>query len=153
MTTSESAAPTDPLYEAPPVPVALVALWRQREGRIEILLTKRPQAAHLGGLWELPGGKVQTGETIEQAARRELIEEIGLRVGRLEPLLVVDHRYPQRPVRLHTLLAEVPADSVVRNLDVTDHRWIAPNELDCVECPEANAPINAALRARLAPHK
>jgi 8-oxo-dGTP diphosphatase len=69
------------------------------EGRF--LLTTRPPGKVYAGYWEFPGGKVEAGETVEQALRRELIEEIGVVIGPAEPWRVTMHDYPHALVRLH----------------------------------------------------
>jgi 8-oxo-dGTP diphosphatase len=65
-----------------------------------ILITRRPDHVHQGGLWEFPGGKVETGETVEAALRRELHEELGIVIQAAEPLLRVRHPYPDKTVVL-----------------------------------------------------
>ncbi len=65
------------------------------------LLTSRPKGKVYAGYWEFPGGKVEAGETIEQALRRELHEELGIHIGVAEPWKVEMHDYPHALVRLH----------------------------------------------------
>lgn len=81
-----------------PVDVA-VGVLIDAEGRF--LLTSRPDAKVYAGYWEFPGGKFEPGETLEQALRRELDEELGIEIGAVEPwqTRVVD--YPHARVRLH----------------------------------------------------
>src|SRR5690606_7572608 len=66
----------------------------------KILIAKRPQTAHQGGLWEFPGGKVDAGETIEQALVRELREELAITVKDSRPLIQIRHHYPDKSVLL-----------------------------------------------------
>ena len=69
------------------------------EGRF--LLTSRPAGKVYAGYWEFPGGKVEAGETIEQALRRELHEELGITIGTALPWQVEVVDYPHARVRLH----------------------------------------------------
>jgi len=65
------------------------------------LLTSRPEGKVYAGYWEFPGGKVEPGETIEEALRRELVEEIGVTIGAVHPWRVELVDYPHALVRLH----------------------------------------------------
>lgn len=82
-------------------PVVNVAVGILIDGQARYLLTTRPPGKAYAGYWEFPGGKLEAGETVEQALRRELQEEIGLTIG---PAIawrdsLVD--YPHALVRLH----------------------------------------------------
>ena len=81
-----------------PVDVAVGVLIAP-DGRF--LLTSRPEGKVYAGHWEFPGGKVEPGETVEQALRRELHEELGITIGPAEPWRVTLHDYPHALVRLH----------------------------------------------------
>ena len=80
------------------VAVAVGVLVRD-DGRF--LLTSRPEGKVYAGYWEFPGGKVEPGETIEEALRRELVEEIGVTIGAVHPWRVELVDYPHALVRLH----------------------------------------------------
>src|SRR6185503_21266775 len=69
-----------------------------RDGRV--LITQRRPDDHLGGLWEFPGGKRESGETFAACLRRELMEELGIEVEVGECLGSVTHRYPGKTVHL-----------------------------------------------------
>ena len=65
------------------------------------LLTSRPQGKVYAGYWEFPGGKLESGESVEEALRRELIEELGIRIGPVEPWKTEVVSYEHALVRLH----------------------------------------------------
>lgn len=89
--------------ERVPVEVAVgVLVERDAEGREgRFLLTSRPAGKVYAGYWEFPGGKVEAGETVEQALARELHEEIGIRIGAAHPWQVLVMDYPHARVRLN----------------------------------------------------
>jgi len=86
-----------------PVDVAVGVLVERdpagKEGRF--LLTSRPEGKVYAGYWEFPGGKLEAGETVEQALRRELNEELGITIGATYPWKVELMDYPHARVRLH----------------------------------------------------
>ena len=79
--------------------VAVGVLLRQSDGAL--LITSRPQGKPYAGYWEFPGGKIETGESVEQALRRELIEELGVTIGAAQIWKVTEHDYPHALVRLN----------------------------------------------------
>ena len=81
-----------------PVDVA-VGVLIDAEGRF--LLTSRPAGKVYAGYWEFPGGKLEAGESVEQALRRELHEELGINIGAVQPWQVELLDYPHARVRLH----------------------------------------------------
>jgi 8-oxo-dGTP diphosphatase len=84
--------------ERTPVEVAVGVLI---DGQGHFLLTSRPKGKVYAGYWEFPGGKVEAGETIEQALRRELHEELGITIGGAHPWQVLVMDYPHARVRLN----------------------------------------------------
>ncbi len=84
--------------ERVPVDVAVGVLINTKG---EFLLTSRPEGKVYAGYWEFPGGKVEPGESVEQALRRELIEELGIEISAAEPWKVELMDYPHARVRLH----------------------------------------------------
>jgi len=118
-----------------------------RDGRV--LACRRTGPAHLAGLWEFPGGKVEPGESDEQALERELVEELGVavRVGpRVGPELDLGGT---AVMRVHLCsLTEAETEPVAHEHDAL--RWLGPDELDEVPWIPADAPVLADLRACLA---
>jgi len=84
--------------ERVPVDVA-VGVLIDREGRF--LLTSRPDGKVYAGYWEFPGGKLEAGESVEQALRRELHEELGITIGPVQPWKIELVDYEHARVRLH----------------------------------------------------
>ena len=76
------------MSDRPPLHVA-VAVLRNAEGKI--LLSRRRKGAHLAGLWEFPGGKLEAGESLSAALRREINEELGIQILAHRPLIQVSH--------------------------------------------------------------
>jgi len=89
--------------ERTPVDVAVGVLIERdalgREGRF--LMTSRPAGKVFAGFWEFPGGKLEPGESVSDALRRELQEEIGIQIGEVHPWQVELMDYPHARVRLH----------------------------------------------------
>jgi 8-oxo-dGTP diphosphatase len=119
-----------------------------RDHRGHILIARRPDDKHQGGLWEFPGGKVEPGEPVAQALSRELLEELGIKVSRAHPLIRIPHHYPDKSVLLDVW--EVTAfEGEAHGAEGQPVCWVAPEALDNYAFPAANTPIITA--ARLSP--
>lgn len=112
---------------------------------LRILIAKRPHDTVYGGYWELPGGKIDPGETPAQALVREFEEELGIIVAPGEPLDEVIHTYSHASVRLIPFFC-TRLSGKIQHLAVTDHLWVLPEELDGYQFPEANLPIIKEMR-------
>jgi 8-oxo-dGTP diphosphatase len=124
------------------VHVAVAAVTNERN---EVLIARRPEHVHQGGLWEFPGGKVEHGEAVAEALARELLEEIGITVLIARPLIRLHYDYPDKSVLLDVWL--------VRQFSGTPHgregqpvQWVHRNSLPEFAFPAANRPIITALR-------
>jgi A/G-specific adenine glycosylase len=115
--------------------------------RGKLLIDRRKPEGLLGGLWELPGGKVEPGEAPEQAVVREVREEVGLHVEVLEPLTRVEHAYTHFRITLHVLVCRAWRGRA-RALACSAVRWVYLRELDDYAFPSANHKVFAALRMR-----
>ncbi|MGY4530994.1 8-oxo-dGTP diphosphatase [Pseudomonas sp. TE3786] len=119
------------------------AVIRGTDGRI--LLARRPDDKHQGGLWEFPGGKVEEGESVRAALGRELAEELGIQVTAARPLIQVRHDYPDKHVLLDVW--EVSAfTGEPHGAEGQPLAWVSNRELNDYEFPAANRPIVAAAR-------
>jgi 8-oxo-dGTP diphosphatase len=111
----------------------------------KILISLRHADLHQGGLWEFPGGKIETSETAEQALARELKEELNITVTAATPLITVSHQYPDRFVQLNVFLVE-QFSGEAKSLEGQPFKWVTPAELEHYAFPAANQPIIAAAR-------
>ncbi len=109
-----------------------------------VLLARRPEGVHQGGLWEFPGGKVEPGESVRQALERELEEELGIGIKACRPLIRVGHRYADRNVVLDTWLVSAWRGEP-RGREGQPLQWAAPREIDPASMPAADLPILKAL--------
>ena len=82
-----------------PITEVAAGILLDTEGRY--LLGQRPDAKPYAGYWEVPGGKIEKGETVFEALKRELQEELGIDIQSSEELTVLEHDYPHAYVRLH----------------------------------------------------
>jgi 8-oxo-dGTP diphosphatase len=118
-----------------------------RDGNGRILITQRAKHAHQGGLWEFPGGKLEAGETPQQALVRELREEVGIEVKTAQPLIKVRHDYGDRRVLLDVWSVN-EFDGEAWGCEGQALQWIAPQQLSDFAFPAANLPI---IKAALLP--
>ncbi len=98
----------------------------RRDGKY--LLTQRPAEGLLGGLWEFPGGKVQDGEELEEALRREIHEELGTEVIVGEEIGVYRHAYSHFRITLHAFQCRL-VGAEPRPLQAADLRWVTIEEM------------------------
>lgn len=133
-----------------------VAVAAIRDDQNRLLISKRHEHLHQGGLWEFPGGKIEAGETIHQALVREIHEELGVDIldGRL--LLTIPHQYPDRSVCLHVWLVETFSGNPLGK-EGQQIRWVEQSELNQYAFPAANRTIVSALQLPdqylITPHK
>jgi len=94
----------DLMVESAQAPIAVaVGILMQPNG--DVLLAQRPAGKPYAGYWEFPGGKVEPGESILAALKREFVEELGVEIVSAEPWCGVEHIYPHAHVRLHFYLS------------------------------------------------
>ena len=113
--------------------------WRR------VLIARRADHLHQGGLWEFPGGKFEPGEGPREALQREIREELDIAVEQAEPLITLRHDYADRRVRLHVWRVTRFSGNP-RGLQGQPLRWVNVAELDAFHFPAANQPIVTAAR-------
>lgn len=117
-----------------------------REG--EVLLCQRPSGKHLAGCWEFPGGKVEGGETFEDALVREIMEELDCRVSVAETLPLVEHAYPEVSIRLHAFRCTLESGEP-EALEHAEVSWFPIAESFSCELAEADRAVWALARPKL----
>ena len=120
-----------------------VGVIKNAEGYI--LISLRHISSHQGGLWEFPGGKVEEGESVQQALARELKEELGIVISSSTPLIKINHEYSDLKVLLDVWLV-TDFSGEARGLEGQQIAWVAPDKLSTYHFPEANYPIISAAR-------
>lgn len=121
--------------------VVVTAAIVEVDGRF--LVTRRHANAHLGGLWEFPGGKCDKDETLADCLARELLEELDVasRVG--AELLATTHAYADRSVELHFFRCELRGEP--RPVLGQEMQWVRREDLAALEFPPADAELIAIL--------
>ena len=125
----------------------VVALVAPLNSEGNILLLKRDDAQHCGGLWSFPGGKVESNENNQQAASRELQEETGLSGSQWQELGETNHVYPDWSLKLVLFSCLCPDTSELHT--ETEHSWVHCDELNAYPMPQANAKLLPVLKTYL----
>ena len=111
----------------------------------QLLITRRHPDAHLGGLWEFPGGKREPGESFADCLQRELREELAIEIEVGELLEELVHAYPEKTVHLQFFrcrwLRHEP-----QAIGCAEFAWIVRGDLDKYEFPPADARLLEKLR-------
>ena len=128
------------------VKLVLVAACALIDADGRVLIAQRPQGKSMAGLWEFPGGKVETGERPEQSLIRELKEELGIIVKEecLAPLTFASHLYPD----FHLLMPLYVCrrwEGIVAAQEGQSLKWVRPTELRDYPMPPADEPLISHL--------
>ncbi|MDN3700267.1 8-oxo-dGTP diphosphatase MutT [Vibrio artabrorum] len=106
----------------------------------QVFITKRPDDKHKGGFWEFPGGKVEVGETIEQAMTRELDEEIGIKVTEQSLFEHLEFDYTDKSLKFDFILV-TDFEEQPYGKEGQQGEWVSLESLNQYTFPEANVPI------------
>ena len=117
--------------------IGVAVIWN-RKG--QILISRRLPNNFMGGLWEFPGGKVESGETVEECIQREISEELGIEIEVVEHLITINHNYTNLYVSLNVHHC-LHVGGIPQPLECDKVRWINLYELDNFTFPEANTQI------------
>jgi len=125
-----------PKKKAKKMDVAIGILWNRKK----VLIQKRAPTGLWGGLWEFPGGKVETGETPEEGLLREMREELGVKVKICQKRKTILHAYTQFRVTLY------PFDCILetgtpKNKAATELKWVSVDRLHAYAFPSANGKL------------
>jgi 8-oxo-dGTP diphosphatase len=127
-------------------PIVIVAACALLNGEGEVLIAKRPAGRPLAGLWEFPGGKVETGEEPEEALVRELHEELGIAIAKvdLKPLTFASHAYPEFHLLMPVYLCKQWQGKIAAQED-QELLWVQPDALRLYDMPPADEPLKTSL--------
>lgn len=131
----------------PALPVVLVAAVALVDVDGRVLLAQRPEGKKMAGLWEFPGGKVEPGETPEQALIRELREELAIDTARscLAPLAFASHGYDDFHLLMPLFACRVWRGQPQAR-EHTKLAWVRPERLGDYPMPPADLPLIPMLR-------
>jgi len=102
----------------------------------KLLVTQRLEGTHLSGYWEFPGGKCEPGEAHESCLEREILEELNVAAEIGEEILVTEHAYPSRTVRLHFRRCRIKGEPTAVLGQAM--RWVTREELGSLQFPAAD---------------
>ena len=118
--------------------IRVVGAMLEKEGG-RYLITQRPPSSSLPLLWEFPGGRVEPGESDEEALERELREEMGIDVDIAEEAMHTHHEYPTYEIDFRVFRCRLRSlESDIRHLRVHDHRWVTLDEMAQYKFPDAD---------------
>lgn len=124
------------------VPIQVAICVIHKKGKI--FIQKRQDTGLMAGLWEFPGGRVEEGESPEEALHREIAEEIGIKVKNVQPFMQIQHAYTKYLVDLHCFVADFH-EGTVELKAASASEWVHPQKLSEFPFPAANVRLIEAL--------
>ena len=128
-------------------PLVLVAACALIDSYGRVLIAKRPEGKSMAGLWEFPGGKIESGERPEETVIREMREELGVSIQELAltPFIFASHRYPDFHLLMPLFLCR-RWEGTVQAHEAQEIAWVKPEDLSNYPMPPADAPLIPRLR-------
>lgn len=129
-----------------PIPhyhIAVGIIWKKNQ----LYIAQRPEDKMLGGLWEFPGGKQESGETLSETVQREILEETGLTVSTQQPYKPIKHTYSHFKITLHAFDCDWTSGRVTRQ-GRPPGKWISLKRIDDYPFPTANKRLINELKQR-----
>jgi 8-oxo-dGTP diphosphatase len=121
--------------------VAAIILF---ENRVLCVQRGENKLDYISKKYEFPGGKIEIGETKTEALKREIFEELKMRIDVLEEFITITHQYPDFFLTMHSFLCK--CDSAILTLtEHIDFKWLKKNELEGLDWAEADIPIMKKL--------
>ena len=124
--------------------IEVVAAVIFREGKVLCVQRTEHEKEYISLKWEFPGGKVEVGESREEALMREIAEELVVEIHELQYLTTVEHSYPDFHLTMHAYTCALKAGEV----ELREHlslKWLAVEELDRLDWAAADVPVVFAL--------
>ena len=128
--------------------IEVVAAVIFQEGKVLCVQRDEHEREYVSLKWEFPGGKVEVGETREDALVREIEEELAVEIHQLQYLMTVEHSYPDFQLTMHAYTCALKAGEV----KLREHvglKWLAVEELDQLDWAAADVPVVERLRLSL----
>ena len=108
--------------------------------RNRVLITRRPPDSYYGGFWEFPGGKMEAKESAQDCLKRELREELGIGISKIEFWKKLNYEYPDRKVKLQFFFCEL-ANTIPRPIACSAIKWVRYNDLSGYTFPPADLTV------------
>lgn len=125
--------------------IEVVAAVIFREGKVLCVQRRDNTREYISLKWEFPGGKVEVGESREEALVREIREELSVNIEVLEFFMTVEHAYPDFHLTMHVFKCVLNQGEITLNEHVA-LKWLSVNELDQLDWAAADVPVVKSLK-------
>jgi 8-oxo-dGTP diphosphatase len=142
----------NPNDERPLTRVAVVIVERIENARYEVLFAQRPEGKAYAGHWEFPGGKIEADESVEAASIREIEEELGIHIERVEPLTIECFSYPHAHVELNFVTTS-SWHGAPQSREGQAFSWQSPHDISVAPLLPALLTSESTVLARLREHQ